>query len=316
MKHAIYPEKQGVVTGTSEDANYPWTNLTDNDIRMKVGKAVAGVAEVTLRAAISANASVIAVVNTNAETAICTITLDSAEKTFNAAGASDEGGGIVAIMCNGHGLSEDDVVLINGTTNYDGVYTLPAQGAYGANEFIITATYAAEAFSGTETVCVVVKSTTHTLDTGTREYDNFWEEYTEQVAAHTATIKLTIASGTVEAGILRAGGLYTIHNPSAGVKEGRKGFHVEKYYRSGADYSVKGSIVKTFNYSMNLARATEFQDLMALYDYYGPNPFMMLLSDELIDKQFTVFGKFFSPPGGSHDFPVDSPTEVSIIQVV
>jgi len=244
MKHVIYPEKTGTPTATSEDANYPATNLTNN-IRAKVWKAINGVQAATLTVNISADASVIALDNTNAETAVV--------KIYDAA---DAGGS-------------------------------------------------------------KIQETTHTLETASRTFDNFWEEYTEQAAAHSATILLTAAAGeTVEAGIVRAGGLYTVGPPKYGISETHVGYHIEKQYKSGAWYAKKREIVRSFAYTTLLARSTKYRDLMDLYDYYGPDPFMMLITDELEDKHYTVFGKFNGEPSASHDYPDYSLVNISILEVV
>ena len=317
MKHVIYPEKQGTPTATSADANYPVTNLTANNYRKKVWKATSGVQTATLRVPISANAEVISLHNTNAETAICTITLDSAEQTLNNAAAVDKGGGLVGIPLTGHGHSEGEILLLNGSTNYDGVYTLPSQSSGSANEIIITATYQAETFAGTETACIVIESTTHTLETATRTYDRFWQEYTEQVAAHTATIKLTAASGeTVEAGIIRAGGMQTYSNPQYGINQSPKDFSIKKQLRNGAIYTKKLEIVRAYSYSMNLVRDTKFNDLIDLYNYYGPDPFCMLIAETIDDNYWCLFGSFDSEPLGSHGYPNESIVNVTVLETI
>jgi len=76
----------------------------------------------------------------------------SAEQNLSNAAAVDEGGGLVGIPCPSHGYKEGDVILISGSTNYEGSFTLPAQTAGTADEFIITATFNAETFAGTEVV--------------------------------------------------------------------------------------------------------------------------------------------------------------------
>lgn len=241
MKHAIYPEKTGTATATSEDPNYPASNLTGNDIRKKLWKAVDGVNAATLTIPISAGSAVIALDNTNAETADVTI--------------KDAGS-------------------------------------------------------------VTIKNTLHTLETAPRTYDNFWEEYTEEAGTATATIILTAAAGeTVQAGIVRAGELYTIGNPLKEGHEAPVGYHIEKQYKSGAWYSKKGEIVRSFSYRMVLDRDAELRDLMELYDYYGPNPFMMLIYDDLVDKHYTVFGKFQHEPAATHNLPDYSMVDVSILEV-
>ena len=318
MKHVIYPEKTGTPTVDSEDANYPIANLTNNNYRKKVWKAASGVQTATIRLPISANAQVISLHKTNAETAICTITLDSAEKIMDASPAVDAGGGTVKLQIPIHGMSEGQVILINGMTNYDGVSTLPSQALGDANNLIITATFVAETPAVTDTACVVVETTTHTLETATRTYDRFWQEYTEQVAAHTATIKLTAATGeTVEAGIVRAGGLETFNNPQYGAGETFVDFSVKEALRNGALYTKKLEIVRSFSYSMDLARESKFRDLMDLYAYYGPNPFAMLIDDAVSDdNMWCVFGAFNSVPSGSHGYPSDSVASVSILEAV
>lgn len=317
MKHVIYPEKQGTPTATSADANYPVTNLTANNYRKKVWKAASGVQVATIRVPISANAEVISLHNTNAETAICTITLDSAEQTLNNAAAVDKGGGLVGIPLTGHGHSEGEILLLNGSTNYDGVYTLPSQSSGSANEIIITATYQAETFAGTETACIIVESTTHTLETATRTYDRFWQEYTEQVAAHTATIKLTAASGeTVEAGIIRAGSMQTYSNPQYGINQSPRDFSIKKQLRNGAIYTKKLEIIRAYSYSMNLVRDTEFNDLIDLYNYYGPDPFCMLIAETIDDNYWCLFGSFDGEPQSSHGYPNESIVNVTVLETI
>ncbi|MBU0777466.1 hypothetical protein KKF82_04320 [Patescibacteria group bacterium] len=319
MKHVIYPERQGTATTTSADANYPITNLTANAVRKKVWKAASGVQTATIRVPISANAEVISLHKTNAETAICTITLNSTEKAFSVAAAVDVGGGLVKLPIPTHGMAEGNIILINGTTNYDGVETLPTQAAGDANNLIITATYVAETFAITDTACIVVESTTHTLETATRTYDRFWQEYTQQAAAHTATIKLTAGTGeTVEAGIVRAGDMLTLAGPLRSPGERPVSYSIRKELHSGAFYGKQLDIVRSFSYSMLLARETEYRDLMDLYRYYDPDPFAMLITDNpniADDNQYAVFGVLDGEPTATHTLP-KSTVGVNILEVV
>ena len=316
MRHVIYPEKTGTPTATSADANYPVTNLTANNYRKKLWKAVAGVQTATIRVPISANAEVISLHKTNAETAICTITLDSAEQSLDV-GPAVEYASTVGIPLTGHGYVATNVILLNGTTNYDNVYTLVSQASGSANEIIITATFATETFAITDTACIVVESTTHTLETATRTYDKFWQEYTQQAAAHTATIKLTAATGeTVEAGIVRAGDMQTYANPQYGASQSPRDFSIKKQLRNGAIYTKKLEIIRAYSYSMDLVRDTTFNDLIDLYNYYGPDPFAMLITDEIDDNYWCLFGAFDSEPSGSHSYPSDSVVSVSILESV
>jgi len=315
MKHAVYPEEQGTPTVTSADAAYPIANLI-NYSRGKKWKAADGVQSATIRLPISADAAVVALDNTNAETIIITITLDSAEQALNVASATNTGGGLVGIPLDGHGYSEGESILLNGTTNYDGVHVLPTQAAGGENEVIITASYEAEVFAGTETACIIVKTTTHTLETASRTFDSFWEEYTEQSAAHHATIKLTAATGeTVEAGIIRAGGLATIKNPARKPNESKVKYHIEKKYKDGSEYFKKKTEVRQISYSMVMDRDTLYYDLREMCESFGPAPFMMLITDNDENKHWTIFGKVTSGPNASHIADLSTVT-MTVRQVV
>jgi len=307
----MYPEKHGTPTVTSEDANYPIANLLD-DRRRKVWKAANGVQIAILRVPITANAEAIALHKTNAETAICTITLDSSEQTLNAAAATDEGGGLVGIPLTGHGYIEGNIILLNDTTNYDGVHTLPSQAAGNANKIIITATYQAETFAGTETACIVIESTTHTLETATRTYDRFWQEYTAQSAAHTATIKLTAGTGeTIEAGVVRAGVLVDFPDPRYGIGESRKSFTIKRQYPTGGWYIKTLGSIRIFTCTLRLTRSTEFYNLADVYEYYLENPMSILLLEGIDDLQYSVFAQMLDPFDGKHDYITKSDMNIT-----
>lgn len=314
MRHAIYPERQGTPTSDSTDAAYPVTNL-GNNYRKKVYKAVAAVQTSTVRQPISANASVIGLYNTNAGTAICTITLDSAEQTLNNAAAVDKAGTLVGVPLTGHGYVATDVIILNGTTNYDGVYTLGDQSAGGADEIVIDTgvAFIAETFAGTETACVVIESATHTVSNG-----RFWQEYTTQVAAHTATIKLTTTEATVEAGVLRAGALLTMTNPAYGISETLKDYSIKKELRNGAYYTRKLEMVRMLSWSCLMSREVAYRSIITLYEYYGPDPFAMLITDNISggNDTWTVFGCFESIPNATHSTPDYSNVSIAVAETV
>ena len=69
-------------------------------------------------------------------------------KNINNAAAVDKTGGKVGIPVTAHGFATGDTVDITGSTNYDGHYTVDATST--TNEVVITATYAAETFTGNE----------------------------------------------------------------------------------------------------------------------------------------------------------------------
>lgn len=314
MKHVIYPEYQGTPTANSEDTNFPATNLL-TDYRKQVWKSD-GLQTATLRVPISANSSVISLHGTNAETAICTITLDSAEQTLDAEAAVELGGGRVTIPLTAHGYLEGQTILFNGTDNYDDVYTLASQASGGDDDIVISSAYSAETFDGDETACIAIESTTHDLTTPVT-LDRFWQEYTEQVAAHHATIKLTAGSGeTVEAGVVRAGGLLTFVNPQYGASQSPKDYSIIKELRNGALYIKKRDIVRKFSYTMEMLRSLCFE-LLEHYDNYGPEPFTILIDDALNnDNLWCFFGSFESEPKVSHAYPEHSTISISILEAV
>jgi len=66
------------------------------------------------------------------------------------AAAIDKGNGLVGIPCTGHGYADGALIHIFGTVNYDGFYVL--DDSTSADIMVIEATYAAENFTGNETV--------------------------------------------------------------------------------------------------------------------------------------------------------------------
>lgn len=294
MKYAIYPEATIVATASSSDAAYPVTNLTADKYRKKIWKANAtNVA--TLRCAITGISELITLHGTNAIEAVCTITLNSAEKAFRVSDAVDVGGGLVKLPVTDHGMVMGDVVLINGTTNYDGVHILPSQAAGDAINLIITAAYVAETFAITDTACKIIETTTHDLDTATQTYDRFWQEYTEQTNAHTATIKLTAAVGvTVEAGKVVAGALVEFANPSYTPKKVPKSYAVIKELRNGARWGNAGEVVRSFSYDMRMIHA-KAEDLDDLYHAVDPDPIAMLITSGWDDNLWCVYGLILDP---------------------
>lgn len=68
------------------------------------------------------------------------------------AAAVDKGGGKVGIPVTGQPFAIGEGITIAGTTNYNGNHTVDATST--ANEVVITATYQAEVFAGTETIAL------------------------------------------------------------------------------------------------------------------------------------------------------------------
>jgi len=66
--------------------------------------------------------------------------------------ARDAGGGLVGLPMAGHPYAEGDTIRVYGTTNYDDVSGFAVESQTTANEIVITETYNAETFDGTEIV--------------------------------------------------------------------------------------------------------------------------------------------------------------------
>lgn len=309
----IYPEKQ-TGTGsnaTSENDAFPVSNLFD-DKPGKLWKAADSVQAATLRIAIAATADVVSLFKTNTTSAICTITLNSAEQTIDNAAVTDEGGGVVGIPLTGHGYNTGDQILLNGTVNYDGVYTVLASSVAGRID--ITANYVAETFAGTETACIIIETTTHTLS-GTRTYDRFWQEYTSQGGAHTATIKLTTTATTIQAGVVKAGVAADFKNPRYGISEYPIDYSTVEELSNGAKYVKSKDIVRGFNVTVNVVRASDFYNLWDIIVAYGRTPMAALMAEDIIDSQWCVFGTIESF-SGTHQYPIDSVVSLTFEEVI
>jgi hypothetical protein len=73
---------------------------------------------------------------------------DLTQNTIDNAAAVDKGDGTIGIPITANDFNAKDVTTIAGTVNYDGTYTIVSQTT---NEIVITASYVAETFAGTET---------------------------------------------------------------------------------------------------------------------------------------------------------------------
>ena len=91
---------------------------------------------------------------------IALVKLSNNHHTLDNAAAVDKGGGEVGIPITGHSFAAGDRIEINGSTNYDGQYVINSQTA---NEVVITETYNAETFGGTETADEIPGPDTNTF---------------------------------------------------------------------------------------------------------------------------------------------------------
>ena len=79
-------------------------------------------------------------------------------KNPDAGAAVDKGGGEVGIPCTAHGLAAGDHIRIEGSQNYNDEYTI---NSVSTDEIVITATYTAETFLGTEVIYVGIANGTN-----------------------------------------------------------------------------------------------------------------------------------------------------------
>ncbi len=95
-------------------------------------------------------------------------------ESLNAGVAVDKGGGLVGIPITGHGFDVDggDYVRIQDSINYDDEYTTHIDTT--VDEVVITATYVAETFLGTEEMFHGVAGGTNITGTYVADTDGNW----------------------------------------------------------------------------------------------------------------------------------------------
>jgi len=175
------------------------------------------------------------------------------------------------------------------------------------------ALFETNATSATISITGVGLSTSWTIADG-----RYWQPYTAYGSSHTATIVLTAPSGTtLEAGIVRAGTIVEMKGLKYSATETLNDFSIKTKLRNGAYYTKKLEMARTFSYSCDMVRETDFRELMTIYKYYGPDPFAMLLTDDTDnDNKWAVFGSFGSVPSASHVYPSDSTVSIKIEEAV
>ena len=178
------------------------------------------------------------------------------------------------------------------------------------------ALYNTNAASGTITIMdgatVVLAATAITIS-----YGRYWQEYTRYTSSCVATIELVTTATTVECGIVRAGDVVTMVGPKYGINESLTDYSIKKSLRNGAFYTKKLEMIRKYGYSCNMLRETNWRTLIALYEFYGPDPFAMLLTDNTDeDQRWAVFGAFDGVPSASHSYPTFSDVSISILEAV
>ena len=88
----------------------------------------------------------------------------------DAAAAVNRGSGVVGIPCTGHGLAIGTTVRLERSINYSSVFVLHADTT--VNELAITATFAAETFTGDEFIYKAIVGTVAVPITFSYEYES------------------------------------------------------------------------------------------------------------------------------------------------
>jgi hypothetical protein len=185
----------------------------------------------------------------------------------------------------------------------------------------IASTYGAIAIYGTNatsaTITItddVTAGTPLNADAWTIANGRYWREWTATANACTVSLELTTTETTLEAGVLIAGDLLVMTNPLRNsITRGVKDLSIKNELRSGHYYSKKLDILRKLSWSCLMSRETAFRNLETLYDYYGPNPFAMLITDNQSDDSlWTLFGYFDGPYTVSHDAEDFSHVSISV----
>ena len=95
-------------------------------------------------------------------------------ESINADGSAvNKGDGKVGIPITGHGFATGEYIRIQDSINYDDEYTVDATST--ANEVVITATYVAETFVGTEEIYHGVNGATNITGTYVTQTNGNWQ---------------------------------------------------------------------------------------------------------------------------------------------
>jgi len=160
----------------------------------------------------------------------------------------------------------------------------------------VTAGVLALAIFGTNAATVTIGA----LDPVTLTENRYWYEYPSAQSAGDITIVLTSAVGTtVEAGVIVAGGLKTLNNPSYDLSEEFVDHSIITPMSGGSDHVRLRDIVRQYTASMLVTRTTHWEYLRDVFTGIGQAPAAMLVNDQENDQLYCGFFKM-SPPKAAH----------------
>jgi|GEM_PF-1881543 len=138
---------------------------------------------------------------------------------------------------------------------------------------------------------------------GDFDIKDLWVDYTAQEDTHTIKLEFLPPVGEVaECGSVCVGESLEFRNPKYGLNENLEDTSIMKVLNNGATYYKKRTLLRNFSGSLILDRDDDFYEFMyRLIRANGRVPLAWLLTDDLEDRRWTVFGRP-DMPSGSHDY--------------
>lgn len=144
----------------------------------------------------------------------------------------------------------------------------------------------------------------------------FWAEYNQKNQPHEIELTLATDETYLEVGIIRAGHAAIFNEPFYGISEGLHDYSIIKELNNGAMYLRKKDIVKTFTFSLNVTRDTEFYTFMRdIVTAAGAEPMAYRITTKE-NWSWVVFARLLTMPQGTHFDQVFSKLDVNLIEVV
>jgi hypothetical protein len=168
--------------------------------------------------------------------------------------------------------------------------------------------------------CQADESPTVVYDLSASSVGAMWAEYTERTGGHVLTLVLTADVGeTIEAGVVQAGTVNTFVDPMYGITEGFQDYSIVRQTNSGAFYTKKRSIARTFDFTIQPVRDNDFYDFMhRVFWLLGPKPaaWRIVQNDNVYDWEWVIYAAMLSPPGGKHFSMTYSQLQIKLTEMV
>lgn len=148
-------------------------------------------------------------------------------------------------------------------------------------------------------------------------WTSLWVDYTYQSSAHKIIYDVSLATGTVECGVIEAGPTRTFQDPQYGLQEGIIDYSIVKELNNGAYYIRARDKVKTFSGSVYAKPDDDFYIFMREVALeIGSTPIAWKISSNYSNHDWTVFARFNPPPNANHEFYSHSRINFSLLEVV